>query len=77
MCYKKLDRPRLTLDVQSGLGVKAMAWRFSNPIDTNFLTSLEAMSLAYEIYRNLEGATISLKVVGMPIYKAPWVPETN
>lgn len=54
-----------------------MAWRFSNPIDTNFLTSLEAMSLAYEIYRNLEGATISLKVVGMPIYKAPWVPETN
>ena len=69
---------RLTLDVQSGIGVRMMAWQLEHstcPLDTNVLTSLHAMSLAYSVYRNLEGATISLKILKKAVYKASWVPN--
>ena len=68
----------LKLDLQSGIGVRMMARqiaRSERPLDTNVFTSLQAMSLAYSLYRNLEGATISLKILKEAVHKASWVPK--
>ena len=66
------------LDVQSGIGMAMIAWhdaRSLRPLGGSVLTSLHAMSLAFSVYRNLEGATISLKILNETVLKASWVPK--
>lgn len=37
--------------------------------------SLHAFDLASKVYRNLDGATISLKLISRPLHKSTWLPQ--
>lgn len=45
------------------------------PISKTYLWTLKALSIATHVYAQLEGATISLKIVETPLNKASWLPK--
>ena len=47
------------------------------PMSKTHLRALKALSIATHVYLQLDGATISLKVVETPLNKAPWLGKQN
>ena len=47
------------------------------PMSETHLRALKALTISTHVYLQLDGATISLKVVEAPLNEAPWLPKIN
>ena len=72
-CVTRISSEETTAEQLEVPGVYLMAHphRFPPPC----VRSLHAMSLASQVYENLDGATISLKLVADPLHNALWIPS--
>ena len=72
--HNTLHNPYLEDDVRINyIAELAEQW----PVDTTHVRALEALAIATRVYLQLDGATISLKVVETPLNEAPWFTRQN